>query len=433
MTFYFDGLPAELQSKIFACCSKEDWKNIALVNKHCCQLIRPSIWARVTKCWHTLETPSDIEKYKDYLSYTTSIQFKDSRLVSQRNLEPLRQGYKNFLFYEILHHCRSANVRQLEFSDFIVASGLQLASKKLPMVGKIVLDCIQEEGWKAAFNFYCLKELYIFECNIEDEDFSGIRNIKGLKELSVRRCSRLKGSFFAHVSQIALGLDTFTFEDIDDNVPGKYFTNLLKNLDSVRKLSLVSTLVEDSFFIQLIRTPPQITHLSLQFSNKIGYEGFRAISSISSLEVLDLYECDNIYDDGFEHLYRLPSLRWLNIGCVENITDLGLLYISKVKMLQYLDIGFSRSVTDQGIVHLKNLDSLRFLDMRHCEELTDNTLEFISKNLKKLEYIHISCEMFTVIGLNHLLALKELRDIEYDGGIISEADIESFIAKLKNR
>jgi len=380
MTVCFDSLPVELKFKIFADCTKDEWRNFALVNKHYCQLIRPAIWETVTKSWHTLESPCDVEKYKDHLLLTTNLLFEDSRPMSQRNLEPLRQGYKNFQFYEILHHCNSSKVDYLSFSEFIVAGGLQLATKKLPKISKLVMDGIQGESWKFVFHFYCLKELLIYECNIDDDDFAVIRNITGLMELVVRRCSSLKGSFFAHVSPIALGLDNFEFEDFDHNVPERYYENLLKDLGNVRKLSLEYTRIEDSLFCQM---------MTMQMMT--------------------------------------------NIACCENITDLGLLRISKVKSLQNLDIGFLTWITDEGIVHLKNLDSLRVLDMYYCEELTDNTLEFISRNLKKLEHVAISCERFTANGLNHLLALKELKDIEYDKEMISDKDIESFRAKLKDQ
>jgi len=375
----------------------------------------------------------DVEKYKDYLKYTKKINFTDLGRCSQGY--PLIQGYKNFMFYEILHHCNpnTNTMRTLVFDDFLVAGGLRLASERLPMVTSLDLCVIEKADWTHMFNFRCLKELFIFHCDIRDGHFADIGNIKTLDVLRIRRCSKLRGPFMNHISTIAPRLSTFEFEDWS-KISRACYTNVLMNLQNVKLLVLYdATNLGDSSFIPLKGKFSKINELDIRGS-KIRDKGLFSICTFSTLTNLQLLGMDDVTDQGLEFLHQLSLLEHLSFSGSKKVTDIGLLHISKIQNLKSLDIGELDLITDEGIGHLTNLGGLRSLDIGYNDNLTDRSLELISKKLLRLVYVSVTCELFTVNGLLHLLLSKNLRDtfelrtIEYHqhNGNISEVDFINF-------
>merc|ERR1711962_1827271 len=102
-----------------------------------------------------------------------------------------------------------------------------------------------------------------------------------------------------------------------------------------------------------------------------------------------------------------------------------------MKKLKSLDIP-SRKITDRGLMKIMSLPSLTSLDLCGCHTLTNTSLELISKRMLLLEYIDVTCEKFTIDGVNHLLRLPRLKTVDYDSLIISREDFDTFYSKLSS-
>ena len=68
-------------------------------------------------------------------------------------------------------------------------------------------------------------------------------------------------------------------------------------------------------------------------------EGVRALTSLTSLQSLDLGACTQISDEGVRALSSLTSLQNLNMGGCDQITDQGVRLLSSLTSLQGLDLG----------------------------------------------------------------------------------------------
>ena len=78
----------------------------------------------------------------------------------------------------------------------------------------------------------------------------------------------------------------------------------------------------------------------------------------------------SITDQGLQALSSLESLQSLNLRGCYNITDQGLQALSSLASLQSLNLQRCRKITDQGLQALSSLANLQNLDLGSCENIT---------------------------------------------------------------
>jgi len=434
----FNDLPVELRLKIFSFISKKKHLlNIALANKQCLNEVQPIIWESLRVSWHILEILKDVQKYKNFLRHTKRLLFADLRSRSQRK-DILHQGYKSYPFYDILRYCEAEQVRNLTFRSFLVHGGLQLASEKLPLVTSLELKRIESEEFDRSWNYICsfrfLKELVIARCNVVDDHFKGIGNLKMLRVLKISNCRLLLGVCLEYINKVASTLTVFEFQRFPvgglRGIDTQAYSYLLTNLKDIKVLSFKDTLLGGDFLELYANGLKHITSLDL-CSTDINNYAMQFILTFTSLTNLDLSNC-RITDEGVEHINRLELLEHLAVSQCEGITDLGLFYISKMKILKFLEIAECSSVTDYGITHLTNLKSLESLNLHGCHNLTDRSLQLIAETLELLEYVDASCEQFTIDGLDQLMSLQHLKWVDCDSEHITPEDLIEFCSRLQD-
>merc|ERR1711962_692087 len=247
------NLPPELRSKVFDLCKQKDLTNMALVSKKCLDEVRPYIWSHLLISWYRLRVPNDFDRCKEYFKYTRAIQighYTDPSYETDSPF-PLRQGYVNFSFCNIINSLNPENMEALILSDFLVADGLQLASLKLPFVTYLDLHQIKAVGnsWEYICTFHYLRQLEIHSCNVASHHFRNIKDLFLLRTLKISDCPELDGSFLAYVNKMSDRLTVFEFVCCD--LEGSDYATNLNNLKHIETLALKSTWVHDDFFMAL--------------------------------------------------------------------------------------------------------------------------------------------------------------------------------------
>ena len=158
---------------------------------------------------------------------------------------------------------------------------------------------------------------------------------------------------------------------------------------------------------------------------------------LSKLEVLSLFDCNNIYGTGLKHLvnpkyvniidcanfYETRYLKNVYQVCVDycskitdkslehftntyglslaktNITDDGLKYLTKIHKLNLYGC---KNIVGSGFVHLKNIISI---DLDKCSNIEDKYM----MHLKNVKYLNISyCKNITDKTMQHLIDVESL-------------------------
>jgi hypothetical protein len=132
---------------------------------------------------------------------------------------------------------------------------------------------------------------------------------------------------------------------------------LLTELPYLEAIDLSSTNVTDAGLIQIANCR-SLRYLRL-FPSRFTDDGFKALSSLSKLEVLELHV--PIHDDVLKDLASLQNLVSLQIDS-DNLTDEALFYVGKLQKLQRLSLE-GKGFRGRGLVHLRSLASLQYLQL----------------------------------------------------------------------
>jgi hypothetical protein len=131
-------------------------------------------------------------------------------------------------------------------------------------------------------------------------------------------------------------------------------------------------------FCQALPKQLGLCHLDLAGSSAITDVGMRALSTLTSLQTLNLRRT-KITDIGMQGIANLTALRLLDIS-QNNISDEGLHALKGLTLLNSLNLRHT-AVTNSGLSDISNLTSLRELDVRHTavtEQEMKKTLELTS-------------------------------------------------------
>ncbi len=169
----------------------------------------------------------------------------------------------------------------------------------------------------------------------------------------------------------------------------------LAELPRLSRLDLSLTRITDHG-LQQLKDAPGIVELNLYYAEQITDEGLAAIKGWKKLKRLDL-RGTKITDTTLEHLANVTTLEALDAGFAQ-ITDVGLDRLTSLPNLRELALGGNK-LTDAGLQALRQLPGLTSLSLGGAQR-TDSGLWTIS---------------LTELGLDAIIALKELRELRLDG------------------
>jgi Leucine-rich repeat (LRR) protein len=242
---------------------------------------------------------------------------------------------------------------------------------------------------------------------------------------------------------------------IEDNespatAEGAFFK--LRGIASIRKLRIMSTVLDDSDLARLARFTA-LEELAVYCPYSATGQWLLYLKALKNLRKVTL-KCSKI-DDGLEHICALPTLRELKvhgIGLTDSglthlkgatqledlslsgtkITDAGLAAMRDLHKLRKLDLYWTR-ISDAGLEHLQKLQDLEYLELsgqrsyRHDSKkpydsaagITDAGLRFLS-GLRRLTYLGLGSTSVSDDGLVHLQAMHQLRYLNLDNTRITD-------------
>jgi len=137
--------------------------------------------------------------------------------------------------------------------------------------------------------------------------------------------------------------------------------------------------------------PPNLTHLTLKYSNKVTDLGLKNLPT--TLTHLDLYSNTCITDKGLKYLP--PNLTYLCLHENNNITSEGIKCLPR--SLTYLDLHCNTFMEDECVKDLPR--SLTYLDLHSARSITDNGLPYFPSGLI---YLDLFLNKKITIELKHL-------------------------------
>lgn len=172
---------------------------------------------------------------------------------------------------------------------------------------------------------------------------------------------------------------------------------------------------------------PELRILRLRCT-KADDENLRAVSRLSKLERLSMWDAFNITDAGVQHLRSLKRVKSLQIHASQ-ITDESMLVFASWPNVERLSLQYG-TFTNEALQHIRNNTKLTRLTLG-CGSTTidDNGLRYLSE-LTNLETIGLQNSHVTPNGLNQLSHLTKLRQILVDAPLQKCTEMRELKEKL---
>ena len=177
----------------------------------------------------------------------------------------------------------------------------------------------------------------------------------------------------------------------------------------------ISSDITDFSFLETCDPFKQISRLNLIGCNNFTDDKLAHLAKLTSLQFLDLSECElNGYphSTSWENLKNLKDLLSLNLSGCTDIQDSSLEYISNITNLQSLNLSMVRGkygllgnifMTDNGLKYLGKLTNLKILDLSKFRKITGpGVLEHLG-HMTQLKSLDLSqCENINAARLQEL-------------------------------
>ncbi|MBM3728336.1 MAG: hypothetical protein FJW40_23290 [Acidobacteria bacterium] len=195
---------------------------------------------------------------------------------------------------------------------------------------------------------------------------------------------------------------------------------------------LRSSWVTDGDLDQLTKLP-QLTRLDLALT-RVSDLGLLRLKGLKGVTDLDLFYAEQITDEGMAAVRTWTGLKRVNVRGTK-ITDSTLAILGKLPGIERLDIGFAE-VTDSGMMNLAGLQSLKELSYGG-NKMTDVSLQVVLSlpGLTKLDLAgrqRTDSGLWTValtdLGLDPILTLKQLRELNLAGTLVSARGVAKLTA-----
>jgi F-box/leucine-rich repeat protein 14 len=268
-------------------------------------------------------------------------------------------------------------------------------------------------------------------CNLSDKGILLISyGLRNLKELDLRSCYNLTDRALSYLSGDVKILDRFEIKTY--NFLAKL--GLIENPNCVickrgNKNNRNLPKIDDRTEFGML----SLQSLVLQDCQKISDQSLHSISSIPTVERLNLSFCVSITDNGLKYLKELRGLKELNLRSCDNISDMGIVNLKEnTSTLEHLDVSFCEKITslnqhicrglktlslsacdieDEALIGIR-MEKLETLNLGQCSKITDKGLESICEKCPKLKYIDLyGCSRITTKGLEAVMRMPKLKDV----------------------
>ena len=184
-----------------------------------------------------------------------------------------------------------------------------------------------------------LRELTLFEADIEDADLEHLNGLTDLRELAIYR-AKINGEGLRYLTKMS-SLDT---------------------------LSLAGTDVSDVGMVHLTKMF-NLRHLDLSDTN-VTNDGLKYLTGLRRLKYLNLGDT-SISDDGLKNLTELCNLDVLDLDGT-SVSNGGLKHLAGLSCLEYLGLS-GTSVSNDGLKHLRKLTELQVLRLARTKVTASGT------------------------------------------------------------
>jgi len=321
-----------------------------------------------------------------------------------------------------LHTLSLANCRRLSDEAIINISHL-ISLEALSLDG---CRCLTDRSLAAIGNLIRIKKLDLSQCDLmTDTGLQELENSENIEELSLGWC-----------------------RSITDNGVG-LFANQRGRPEKMRILSLARIPITDTG-IKHLSSLSSLEELDLKGCSNIGSSSLgNTLAKLTLLERLDVSYCPGILRSSWQG--KINSLKALD-ACysavkdshISRLTDLSALeelnldscpigdwtishLESVVPNLVSLDLA-DTDLSDLGMVHLAKFKKLKRLSLFYCN-LTNSSLQHLS-SLSKLEVLNLDSREIDDNGLWHLQSLQ-LKSLDIFSGRVTDQGC-SHIAKIKS-
>jgi len=271
------------------------------------------------------------------------------------------------------------------FNELFNHDTIHLIAKLRPDIEKISIAYIYPETLRNLQYLPNLKELYLEECVVIQDDWQEIVYLTNLQSLTICGIEHINNNLFLHLAKLS-NFETLSIVDCE---------HLL--VESLTKLSCIKNL----------------KNLSLSQITWVGSENeiFQKISEVESLHSLEILYGMKLTDENINSLLKLKThLKRLIITGFNDLTDSGFYSICKFSHLDYLHIEQCNQFTNKSINYLTNLLNLKKLTLNFCYDLSEENLNNIGRliNLSSLTISLIRCSDYPIHKLSKLEALEHL-------------------------
>lgn len=131
-------------------------------------------------------------------------------------------------------------------------------------------------------------------------------------------------------------------------------------------------------------------------------ENLATIATKSGLQLLDLSGCSGLKDEAFASLTKLKSLRILRLSRAA-IGDAAMGHLARLSSLEVLELNDNDEITDDGVSLLAGLPALKELRLGGCDAVTDRGIEHLAQ-VATLQLVDLSyCPRIGPAGIKNLL------------------------------
>ncbi|MCL2305484.1 MAG: hypothetical protein FWC43_09090 [Planctomycetaceae bacterium] len=279
---------------------------------------------------------------------------------------------RNFrFFFLLLIVCFCRPFPQTEASDATVAETVQKCG------GLIVRDAQTGKVTEV--------DVAANRSSVDDEAFSAIVQLTGLKKLSLSGASLSEQSLKKLESLTSLEelylVDTITTDDDLDALSRK-----LKNL---RRLTLRRLTKLSDQGLSSLGNLKELRNLAL-LNLSLGGPGLESVSSLSSLRALDLRGCNQLTSEDYQHLTKMTALTDLKIGGASVNADVlrAVAALPNLTALTVEDATVPTEVWEELFANPQWSENMTSLAFARMYTINDRVLEKLS-NFKKLKSLSL--------------------------------------------
>lgn len=174
-------------------------------------------------------------------------------------------------------------------------------------------------------------------------------------------------------------------------------------IPGLRELTLTNcTWLDNGKLAHILTRQHDLNRLVLSENPQLGYEGFRKIANLATLESFIATYCEGLEDGHIEMIARsCENLLEVNVSWSPKITDMGVRALGALRPeLKIIDISHCTKVSDAGVHDLvRPCFQLERLGIQQCPKLTEDGIIYVPNLSLTIKYLDIRLCDITLAGV----------------------------------